>query len=81
MGPTAIGAYEAKTHFGQLLERVREGEQFSITKNGEEVARLVPSDQMAAARRERAAQVLRSSRPRLGANWEEVRQWRDEGRR
>jgi prevent-host-death family protein len=78
---TVIGAYEAKTHFGQLLERVRQGERFSVTKNGEEVAMLVPGDRTAAARRERAAQALRSGRPLLGANWEQLRQWRDQGRR
>ena len=35
-----IGVYEAKTHLAQLLERVRKGERFVITKHGKPVAQL-----------------------------------------
>lgn len=38
-----IGAYEAKTHLPQLLERVQKGERFVITKHGKPVAELVPA--------------------------------------
>ncbi|HEV3309237.1 MAG TPA: type II toxin-antitoxin system Phd/YefM family antitoxin [Chloroflexota bacterium] len=38
----SVGVHEAKTHLSQLLERVRAGEEFAITRRGEEVARLVP---------------------------------------
>jgi prevent-host-death family protein len=37
-----IGAYEAKTHLPQLLERVRRGERFVITRHGQPVAELIP---------------------------------------
>jgi prevent-host-death family protein len=37
-----IGAYEAKTHFSALLDKVEAGEEFTITKHGTPVARLVP---------------------------------------
>ncbi len=37
-----IGAYEAKTHFPKLLERIQKGERFIITKHGRPVAELVP---------------------------------------
>lgn len=37
-----IGAYEAKTHFSALLVKVEAGEEFTITKHGTPVARLVP---------------------------------------
>ena len=37
-----IGAYEAKTHLPQLLDRVKNGERFVITKHGHPVAELVP---------------------------------------
>ena len=37
-----VGAYEAKTHFSELLERVAAGEQVTITRHGLPVARLVP---------------------------------------
>jgi prevent-host-death family protein len=35
-----IGAYEAKTHFSALLDRVERGEQISITRHGRVVAVL-----------------------------------------
>ena len=39
----SVGAFEAKTHLPQLLERVARGEEFTITKHGKPVARLVPA--------------------------------------
>lgn len=39
---TNIGAFEAKTKFSELLERVRQGEEITITKHEKPVARLVP---------------------------------------
>jgi prevent-host-death family protein len=38
----SVGAYEAKTHLPQLLDRVARGEEIQITRNGRPVARLVP---------------------------------------
>ena len=37
-----VGAFEAKTHLPRLLERVRKGERFVITKHGNPVAELIP---------------------------------------
>ncbi len=37
-----VGAYEAKTHLGQLLDAVARGETITITKHGVPVAMLVP---------------------------------------
>jgi prevent-host-death family protein len=44
-----VGAYEAKTHLSQLLDRVEKGESLTITRNGKPVARLVPAAPAAAA--------------------------------
>lgn len=38
-----VGAYDAKTHFSDLLARVERGESIVITKHGNPVARLVPA--------------------------------------
>ncbi len=38
-----VGSFEAKTHLPQLLERAAKGEEFTITKHGKPVARLVPA--------------------------------------
>jgi len=40
----SVGAYEAKTHLTQLLERVAKGERITITKHGVPVATLQPAD-------------------------------------
>ena len=37
-----IGAFEAKTHLPQLLQRVEAGERFVITKHNRPVAELIP---------------------------------------
>lgn len=39
---TKVGAYEAKTHLPKLLDRVKKGERFVITKHGQPVAELIP---------------------------------------
>ena len=40
--PQAIGAFEAKTHLSSLLEKVRNGQSFIISKNGKAIAELTP---------------------------------------
>lgn len=37
-----IGAYQAKTHFAALLDRVEKGERIRITRHGRVVAVLSP---------------------------------------
>jgi prevent-host-death family protein len=79
-----VGAFEAKTHFGQLLQRVERGEEIVITRRGKEVARLVP----AAAKHDKEAAMavfrrLRERARRAGVDkfeWAEWRHYRDEGR-
>jgi prevent-host-death family protein len=39
---STVGAFEAKTALGQLLDRVENGEVIIITRHGTPVARLVP---------------------------------------
>jgi prevent-host-death family protein len=39
-----IGAFEAKTKFSELLERVNRGEEITITRHEKPIARLVPVD-------------------------------------
>lgn len=40
---STVGAYEAKTHLSQLLNRVSQGERIVITKHGIPVAILQPT--------------------------------------
>jgi prevent-host-death family protein len=37
-----VGAFEAKTKLSELLDKVAAGEEFTITRHGEPVAKLVP---------------------------------------
>ena len=39
---TSVGAFEAKTHFSALLQRIEHGEEIVITKHGKAIARLSP---------------------------------------
>ncbi len=44
MKTETIGAFEAKTHFSQLLERAQQGTVFIVTRRGTPVAQLGPSE-------------------------------------
>lgn len=37
-----FGAFEAKTHFSEILRDVMNGEKFIITKHGVQVAMIIP---------------------------------------
>ena len=39
---THIGAFQAKTHLSELLQKVEQGESFVITRRGKAVAELNP---------------------------------------
>jgi prevent-host-death family protein len=84
MHMTTVGAFEAKTHFAQLLQRVERGEEVVITRRGKEVARLVP----AATKHDKEAAMavfrrLRERARQAGVDkfeWAEWRAFRDQGR-
>ena len=64
---TFVGAFQAKTHFSQLLERVARGEEITITKHDRPVARLVPAERPSreqVVRLFRQMDALRQSLPR-----------------
>lgn len=76
-----VGAFEAKTHFARLLERVARGEEVTITKHGTPVARLVPVAGPNRAKARRAVdrlKTLRQGQTLGGLSWKALR---DEGRR
>lgn len=65
---SVVGAYDAKTHFSELLERVAGGEEITITRHGSPVARLVPTRSTPSAEgRRKAIELMRqlASRNRL----------------
>jgi prevent-host-death family protein len=79
-----VGAFEAKTHFSQLIERVIHGEEIFITRRGKPVAKIVPPDTCHNPEMAKDA-VLRlhnlSKEMNLGQfDWEEWKSYRDMGR-
>lgn len=76
-----IGAFEAKTHLSELLDRVEQGEELVITRRGRAVARLVPIADAARTRATQAVTRLRTLRLGTtldGLDWHDLR---DAGRR
>jgi prevent-host-death family protein len=83
-----VTAFEAKTRFGELLERVAKGEEVVITRHDRPVARLIPegAQRLDDVRRSveglRALQQrIRGRRSRAKLSDSEVRQAIEQGRR
>lgn len=75
-----VGAFEAKTHFSALLDKVEKGEQIVITKHGRVVAKLVPATSANHLRIKQAISALKdlSRGHKLDLDWKKLR---DQGRR
>ena len=79
-----VGSFEAKTHLPQLLERAANGEEFTITKHGKPVARLVPprAEPVKAASDVRAAvEAMKRFRKGRTLGGLSIREMIEEGRR
>jgi prevent-host-death family protein len=70
---TEIGAFEAKTHFSELIGRAERGEVTTVTKHGRPVARIVPFGQV--KRRWVSGAALREA-PAVSA--QDAGRWREE---
>ena len=59
-----MGLYEAKTKFSELVGRVERGEEITITRNGQPVARIVGArkDYTQEERREAVKSILETSK-------------------
>jgi prevent-host-death family protein len=84
-----VTAFEAKTRFGELLERVAQGEEIVITRHDRPVARLVPEGAERLEDVRRAVDGLRQLQQRVALRHKgkpklstrEVRAAIEEGRR
>ena len=61
-----VTAFEAKTRFGELLERVSKGEEVVITRHDKPVARLVPEGAQRLDEVKRSVRGLRDLQQRIG---------------
>lgn len=75
-----IGAFEAKTKLGELLERVSQGGCFTITKHDRPVARLIGYRHDLAAQRAEATAAICAQRERYTLGGLDARSLREEGR-
>ena len=84
-----ITAFEAKTRFGELLERVGRGEEIVITRHEKPVARIVPGGVRSLTQVRQAVAALNQLRLQIGGRAKrsaklsnaEVRAAIEEGRR
>jgi prevent-host-death family protein len=81
-GSNTVGAYEAKTHLSELLEKVEAGEEITITKHGAPVAKLVPvRKEVSAEQRVAAIERIQQLANGLSLGGLKVRDLINEGRR
>jgi prevent-host-death family protein len=84
-----VTAFEAKTRFGELLERVGRGEEVVITRHDKPVARIVPEGRQGLDKVQQAVlglgqlrqQIALSSKARAKLSDAEVRSAIEAGRR
>jgi len=85
MKKNSIGTFEAKTHFAKLITQVVAGEEILITKRGKAVAKLIPIEKTYSSESIKAAVLrLRNLAKEMKLekfNWEEWKNYRDEGKR
>lgn len=89
-----VGAFEAKTKFSELLDKVEQGEEVVVTRHGKAVVRMVPepvqdADAARKAREAKAAEIraeferVREMLRREGVSFtvEDIISAKNEGRR
>ncbi len=69
---STVTALEAKTRFGELLDRVARGEEIVITRHDKPVARIVPEGRRSLERVRRAVEDIARCAPR----WRSAREFR-----
>lgn len=76
-----IGAFEAKTHFSEILKKVGEGEVYCVTKRGKLVAIICSPETQRIERVSNAYKKFIDLRNKFKiASIDEVTEWKNEGR-
>jgi prevent-host-death family protein len=75
-----IGAFEAKTQFGELLDQVIQGSEFTITQHDRPVARLIGFKTDVTAQRTAATAAIHALRTRYTLQGLDARMLRSDGR-
>jgi prevent-host-death family protein len=78
----SVGAFEAKTHLSDLLDRVSQGETITITRHGVPAAMLVPVEETGSKpTHQEVVEGMRALRKRIKPDSMSVREMVHEGRR
>lgn len=78
----SIGAFDAKTHLSELLDRVARGERITITRHGVPAALLIPVEEtQQKLTHEEIVERMRALRKRVKPDKISVREMIEEGRR
>ncbi len=76
-----IGAFEAKTHLSEILEKASQGEETLITRRGIPIAKIIPVEKDSLGMKSNLLQEFKQLRKKLtlvNLSWKELR---DEGRK
>ena len=76
-----IGSYEAKTRLPALLRQVEQGEQFTITRRGVPIARIVGVEESAQDRRAIIERMKAARAQRATVPVQDLLEARDRGRK
>ena len=83
MKSTTVGLAEAKNKLSELIDRVEQGEEITITRHDHAVARLVPARRRSREEARRAVEALRALRARnpVMLTTEQILNMKNAGRR
>jgi len=76
-----IGAYDAKAHFSDLLDRASRGETITVSRHGQPVAQLVPMGTFKNETARRSVDEIRKMRSAIRLDGLSIRDLMYEGRR
>jgi len=85
---STVTAFDAKTRFGELLDRVAGGEEIVITRHDKPVARMVPEGRRSLEEVRQAVAGLRELQRNIGSRaagkpkptWDDFKSFVEEGR-
>jgi prevent-host-death family protein len=77
----SVGAFDAKTHLNELLQRASKGETIRITRRGVPVAKLIPPDDGEKQDARSLVEAIRQLRSGVTLGKIKIRELIDEGRR
>ncbi len=83
MKDATVGLAEAKNKLSELIDRVAQGEEITITRHDHAIARLVPARRPSQAEAMRAVEALRTLRARnpVTLTTQEILAMKNAGRR